>query len=84
VTPERIFTSAQISVPEGTNRFNEGAVDPEGRYLAGTMGHQIGEFVGKLYACEEKDSVRGYTIQGILEGLTCTNGMDWSKDGKTM
>jgi sugar lactone lactonase YvrE len=48
------------------------------------MGHQIGEFVGKLYACEEEDSVGGYTVQGILEGLTCTNGMDWSKDGKTM
>lgn len=69
--------------PVNTNRFNEAAVDPKGRFLAGTMSHRIGDFDGTLYVAE-RDGDGRYVHRTLVEGVTCSNGMDWTKDGKTM
>jgi sugar lactone lactonase YvrE len=80
---QRIPFGSPLTPPPGTNRFNEAAVDPRGRFLAGTMGHSIGDFDGTLYAAEQKeDGVYAHKV--LVRGVTCTNGMDWVDDGKTM
>jgi sugar lactone lactonase YvrE len=64
-------------------RFNDGAVDPAGRFLAGTMGWEHGSTTGQLYSLQCTNG-RQYTSQIVLRGITCTNGMAWSADAKTM
>ena len=59
-------------------RMNDGAVDPRGRFLAGSMGD--GERpVGSLYSRDPDGTVR--TLFG---NVTISNGIGWSEDGTTM
>jgi len=64
------------------NRFNDGAVDPGGRFWAGTMyeGPETEELAeGRLYRLDADRTVR------LMEtGLTISNGVGWSPDKKTM
>jgi sugar lactone lactonase YvrE len=60
-------------------RFNDAAVDPAGRFLAGTMGKEHHQRVGKMYTL----GTDGHW-DNVMEGLTCSNGMGWSEDGKVM
>ncbi len=63
-------------------RFNDGAVDPGGRFWAGTM----------LEGSEEWDTAPGnlyrldpdHTITRMETGIAISNGMGWSPDWKTM
>lgn len=59
-------------------RYNDGKMDPNGRFLIGTMGYEeILEGAASLYAIENGD------YKEILSGLTLSNGMGWSEDGQT-
>jgi sugar lactone lactonase YvrE len=58
-------------------RFNDGAVDPAGRYWAGTMTEQGA--TSSLYCLDSRRSVTR-----METGLTITNGMGWSPDRKIM
>jgi len=64
------------------NRFNDGGVDPVGRFWAGTMyegPHTDNPTEGRLYRFDPDQSVH------MLEsGLTICNGMGWSPDHKNM
>jgi sugar lactone lactonase YvrE len=64
--------------PAGT-RMNDAACDPQGRLWAGTMAddHRVGR--GALYRLDWA----GRT-ELMLDGLTISNGLGWSPDGKTM
>ncbi len=63
-----------------TNRFNDGQVDPAGRFWAGTMGlTRPRRPVGSLYVLDLDRSVRK-----IASGAKTSNGMAWSLDQKTM
>jgi len=59
-------------------RLNDGKVDRQGRFLAGSMDWGESEPVGKLFrldpdlSCHELDS-----------GIICSNGPCWSPDGRT-
>jgi len=64
------------------NRFNDGAVDPQGRFWAGTMyeGPETGEPTeGRLYRFDAD-----YSLHVMQTGMTISNGMGWSPDLKTM
>src|SRR5512140_733461 len=64
------------------NRFNDGAVDPQGRFWAGTMyeGPETKEPTeGRLYRLDSDCSLRV-----MQTGLTISNGLGWSPDLKTM
>lgn len=64
----------------GEKRFNEGMVDPSGRFLSGTMGFKHGTHDGQMYTLE-----RGIVNKTpILRGITCTNGMGWVESGSKM
>jgi len=61
------------------NRFNDGKVDPAGRFWAGTMSKDDKGPVGALYRLEGDGSV-----DRMVEGIGCSNGLGWSLDAKTM
>ena len=67
------------SVPEiveHSTRFNEGAIDPKGRFLAGTMTWDGATDIGKLYRLDSDQ-----TVTQLEESLHIPNGMGWSTDG---
>lgn len=59
-------------------RYNDGKLDPKGRFLIGTMGYE-GTFEGasSLYAIEDGE------YKKVLSDLTLSNGLGWSEDGQT-
>ncbi|ORY26984.1 hypothetical protein BCR39DRAFT_469840 [Naematelia encephala] len=78
-----------ITPPKGFNRFNEACVDPTGtRFLCGTMGDQdrwdsAREVGGTMYALQS-DGYGGLAAPLVLDNITCSNGMGWTEDLKTM
>ena len=64
----------------GTNiRFNDGKCDPSGRFWVGSMHLQFTEGVASLYRMN-----RDKTVHKMLDGVTVSNGIAWTKDKKTM
>ena len=57
-------------------RFNDGAVDRQGRFWAGTMGQGP---TSSLYRLDPDGSVRK-----MESGITISNGIGWSPDDRTM
>lgn len=62
------------------NRFNDGKVDPVGRFWAGTMDTQEKDKTGSLY-CLSPGSLQ---VEQVLTGLSISNGLAWTKDALTM
>jgi sugar lactone lactonase YvrE len=57
-------------------RMNEGGCDPDGRFWCGSMAYDQAPGAAALYRLDPDGSV--YTA---LEGVTVSNGLDWSPDG---
>ena len=60
-------------------RMNDGKVDPSGRFWAGSMATDEHAGAGTLYRLDPDRSVTP-----MLDGLTISNGLDWSDDRRTM
>lgn len=60
-------------------RMNDGKVDPQGRFWAGTMAKDVAAGAGALYRLDAD-----LTVTKMLEGVTISNGLDWTKDGTTL
>jgi sugar lactone lactonase YvrE len=60
-------------------RMNDAACDPQGRLWAGTLADDHHEGGGSLFRLE-----RDGRTELALDGLTISNGLDWSPDGRTM
>ena len=63
-----------VRVLEGAGqgiRFNDGKIDSQGRYWAGTMDMAEVEPKGSLYVLEGDDLIR------VLDGITTSNGLCW-------
>ena len=58
-------------------RMNDAAADPQGRFWAGTMAERPGG--ASLYRLD-----RDGRVETMLDGLTISNGLGWSPDGRTM
>lgn len=67
---------ASVSTGE---RMNDAACDPAGRLLAGTMADEETPGAAALYALEPDGGVRE-----ILDQVTLSNGLAWSRDGKRL
>ena len=64
----------------GTNiRFNDGKCDPSGRFWVGSMHLQFTEGVASLYRMNTDK-----TVHKMLDDVTVSNGIAWTKDKKTM
>jgi len=61
-----------------TNRLNDGKCSPEGRFWFGSLNMAKESHQASLYVKDHDGSVRQ-----ILSGLTNSNGLGWSPDGKT-
>ncbi len=60
-------------------RMNDGKADPSGRFVGGTMTFGDPEpKAGSLWSFGPEG------VQCILDGVTISNGLDWSDDGKSM
>lgn len=68
--------AARVDIDPAVSRFNDGAVDPQGRLWIGTMG---GGARNKLYRVDADLS-----ITEMESGIGVANGIDWSPDGRTM
>lgn len=62
-----------------TNRFNDGKVDPAGRFWVGTMSLDPKASKGSLYRLNLDASV-----STMIEGVSISNGLAWSIDKQTM
>lgn len=65
--------------PDTLNRFNDGKCDPAGRFWAGTMGMHGEQGTGALYRLDP-----GGIVTKMIDGITCSNGVAWSPDTRTM
>ena len=72
-----------VARPLGSNslcRMNDGACDAAGRFWAGSMALTDGVLgQGSLYRLEPD----GPSVE-VLAGISLSNGIDWSPDGRTM
>ena len=59
--------------------MNDGACDPQGRFWGGTLAEDHHDGGGALYRLD-----RDGRTEMVLEGLTISNGIGWSPDGRTM
>lgn len=69
-----------VAEPESSNpqsRFNDGATDRQGRLWGGTT--VTGKEDGTLYRLDTD-----LTLHTMETGISCSNGIDWSLDNKTM
>lgn len=57
-------------------RMNEGACDPEGRFYCGSMAYDKTPGAASVYRLDPNGSTAV-----VLEGVTISNGLDWSPDG---
>jgi sugar lactone lactonase YvrE len=60
-------------------RYNDGKCDPSGRFWVGSMHLQFTEGVAALYRMDTDK-----TVHKMLDGVTVSNGIAWTKDKKTM
>jgi sugar lactone lactonase YvrE len=70
------IVSVEADMPD--TRMNDGAIDPRGRFWAGTMS-MTGRRHGSLYRLDEDGRVAR-----MLTGVTVSNGIGWSPDGSLM
>jgi sugar lactone lactonase YvrE len=57
-------------------RMNEGGCDPDGRFYCGSMAYDQATGAASVYRLDADRSV-----QVVLEGVTVSNGLEWSPDG---
>ena len=56
-------------------RFNDGACDPAGNFLCGTMAYDEGTGRGTLYRLNVDE-----TVDTVFDGVTISNGLAWTAD----
>jgi sugar lactone lactonase YvrE len=61
-----------------TNRFNDGRVDPRGRYFAGTLDEPKAGGNAALYRYDRRG------LKRITDGIMTSNGLAFSPDGRTL
>lgn len=76
--PDGTLTALPQMWSDESIRMNEGACDPYGRFLCGSMAYDQREGAGTLYRIDPS----GLT-HTVLEHVTISNGLDWSPDGTT-
>lgn len=73
-----ILDGVEEDLPQ--NRFNDGKVDRQGRFWAGTMNQvHVGRPEAGLYRFD-----RPGCVSKQVSGVTISNGTGWSPDGRTM
>jgi sugar lactone lactonase YvrE len=74
--PDGTLTKLEPVWADERVRMNEGACDPDGRFYCGSMAYDKRPGAASLYRLDPDLSVHV-----VLEGVTVSNGLDWSPDG---
>src|SRR5258705_17400 len=61
------------------NRFNDGAIDPRGRFWFGSMDMAEAAPTGTFY-CFDPDTA----VRAAFDGIICSNGPAWGPEGRTI
>lgn len=61
---------------DGSVRMNEGGCSPEGSFYCGSMAYDQRAGAGALHRLDPDG-----TVTRVLDGVTVSNGLDWSPDG---
>jgi sugar lactone lactonase YvrE len=73
----------ELAQPEARHapdvRMNDGACDPWGRFLVGSMAFDVAAGRGSFYRFES-----GGTVETLFTNVTVSNGVGWSPDARTM
>jgi sugar lactone lactonase YvrE len=72
-----LLVAIEQNIP--TNRFNDGKVDPAGRFWAGTMNLDGAHGAGTLYRLDSD-----LRCTPIVNDVSISNGLGWSLDGSIM
>jgi sugar lactone lactonase YvrE len=78
------LTHIEVGLP---NRMNDGKCDPAGRFVVGSMSLSEADPTGNLWCIEANEiPTPGHEFKIInrLGGVTISNGMAWTADGKTL
>jgi sugar lactone lactonase YvrE len=70
---------AIVEADHHDNRMNDGYCDARGRFWAGTMSMTHEREMGALYRLDPNG-----TVSQHLSGVTTSNGLDWSPDGRLL
>jgi sugar lactone lactonase YvrE len=79
VTAGALRATAIVEAERPGNRFNDGAVDPYGRFWFGSMDLAEREPTGTLFRLDGDG-----TVTPVLNGIVCSNGPAFSLDGRTL
>jgi sugar lactone lactonase YvrE len=77
VTGRRTLLAA-APYEQGVERFNDGKCDPHGRFWVGTLYEPRSRPAAALYCWDGRELIRR------ADGVTNSNGLAWSPDGRTM
>jgi sugar lactone lactonase YvrE len=78
--PSAEFTQLSVTLkPDQGTMFNDGKVDRQGRFWAGTKDLLEQKMLGSLYCLD-----RNGLIKEMDQGFTVSNGMAWSLDNKIL
>jgi sugar lactone lactonase YvrE len=75
---EQRRTLAENPEDNATSRFNDGRVDPAGRYLAGTLDETKKSGQAAIYRCDRRGLAK------LTSGLMTSNGLAFSPDGRIL
>lgn len=75
----RLGTIADTESGTPTNRMNDGKVDSQGRFWAGSMAYTEEGHAGSLFRLG-----RDHSVTIVLAGLGISNGLGWSPDDRVM
>jgi L-arabinonolactonase len=77
---QKLSLIADPEVDKPSNRFNDGAVDRQGCFWAGTMNEvDVVSPDGSLYRLDPDESIHTMEV-----GIAISNGIGWSPDNRTM
>lgn len=72
-----LLSDVESNIPE--NRFNDGKCDPNGNLWVGSIHYDQLKYNASLYKVEENG-----TTTKMIDSVTNSNGIVWTKDSKTM
>ena len=78
-TSLRVIQNSTLAITLSSYRFNDGACDPQGRFITGLMDEGHSRNTGKLYRYDA-----GLNASVIMDGISLPNGLAWSSDGSEL
>ena len=75
----QVSNNSKLAITPSSYRFNDGACDPQGRFITGLMDEAHSKNTGKLYRYDA-----GLNASVVLDNIGLPNGLVWSIDGSEL